>query len=257
MNRLMTWTAILLAIAVAVPAQMAADEHEGPSAFPVEAYICNYVDGAGSAEFDAWVDSWNAWADEAGMTEYMAVTMVPFYHGPDQDFDFIWLGASPTAASLGRDQDMWLAQGGELQASLAEVVECSSHSNFASMEFKSPGDGPIPDSLVVGFSDCKMGEGVSFGDIAPAMAEWGAYRAEEGVGGGIWAFFPAFGGGGEEFDFKYVASAANLEALGVGWDQYASGGYAKAEELFADKLDCDSSRVYIATTRRRATPPAE
>ena len=258
MKRLMACAAFatLIAFAGIAPAAAQDEADSGPTAFPVEAYICSYVEGAGAAEFDAWVDSWNAWADEAGMTEYMAVTMVPFYYGPDQDFDMIWLGASPTATSLGRDQDKWLTQSA-LQASLAEVVECNAHSNFASVEFKSPGDGPIPDSVVVGFSDCKLEEGMTFDDVAPAMGEWAAYRTENGVEGGIWAFFPAFGGGGEEFDFKYVASAANLEALGVGWDQYSAGGYTKAEELFAGKLDCDSSRVYVATTRRRAAPPAE
>lgn len=249
--------ASILCVALGPTAAATQEGDDGPMAFPVEGYICSFLDGAGPADLDAWADGWNAWADEAGLTEYWAFTLTPFYFGPDQEFDFIWLGGSPNATSLGRDQDKWLTTGGESQASLAEIIECGSHTNFAALEFKSPGDGPPPDSFVVTLSDCEMSEGTSFDDVAPALGEWAAYREENGVGGGIWVFFPAYGGGSEKFDFKYVTSAGSMEALGGGWDQYADGGHEKATELFADKLDCDSSRVYTATMRRRAAMPDE
>jgi hypothetical protein len=45
----------------------------------------------------------------------------------------------------------------------------------------------------------------------------------------------------------------NLEDQGVDYDQYSESGWMKAEELFTGKVDCDSSRVYLGTNRRRAT----
>jgi hypothetical protein len=48
----------------------------------------------------------------------------------------------------------------------------------------------------------------------------------------MWVFFPAYGGGGEEFDFKFIAAWQNLEDQGVDYDQYSESGWMKAEELF-------------------------
>ncbi len=256
-----TVSAALLVLALA-PSVALADHHEeekkGPSAIPVEAFICSFNEGKGAADLDQVVANWNTWANIAGLNDYIGITLTPYYYGPEQmEFDFIWLGASFTAAGLGRAQDTWLATGSESAAEWAELATCASHSNFAALPFKAPpADGP-PDTFVMSFSDCSMAEGKTFDDAAPALAAWGEYRAENGSIGGIWAFMPAYGGGGEKYDFKYVATHANLEGLGNDWDQYAAGGYAKAGELFEGVIDCDSSRTYIATTRRRPSPPAE
>ena len=64
--------------------------------------------------------------------------------------------------------------------------------------------------------------------------------------------FPSYGGGGEEFVFKFISAWQNLEEQGEDYDQYSESGWMKADELFAGKLDCDSSRVYLGTNRRRA-----
>jgi hypothetical protein len=66
--------------------------------------------------------------------------------------------------------------------------------------------------------------------------------------------FPAYGGGGEEFDFKYVASWRTHEQQGIDYDSWDPD---KNEELFDGVLDCDSSRVYNATNRRRAAEEEE
>ena len=65
-------------------------------------------------------------------------------------------------------------------------------------------------------------------------------------------FFPAFGGGGEEFEFKWVTAHQNLEDMGADWDHFNESGWEKANELFRGKLLCDSSRAYIATNQRMA-----
>ena len=64
--------------------------------------------------------------------------------------------------------------------------------------------------------------------------------------------FPSFGGGKEDYDFKWVSTADSFESLGADWDQFSESGWQKANELFRGKLSCDSSRAYVATPRRLA-----
>jgi hypothetical protein len=230
-----------------------AQDEENEAAVPVEIYTCNYNDGYGPADLDATAAKWNAWADGRGVTDYTAWTMSPYYFGPDQLFDFIWLGVTPDAKALGRAQDNWLAHGGEVAAEFATISTCDAHSNFAAVQFKEPPDREDPSSVVLTFSDCKIAEGKSFGqDIAPALGAWAEYRTGHGSDAGMWVFFPVYGGGGSEFDFKWVVSHANYEALGADYDQYGQAGRHKDRELFADILDCDDARAYNLTNRRQA-----
>ena len=54
-----------------------------------------------------------------------------------------------------------------------------------------------------------------------------------------------------------VRSVGHLEDLGADWDQLSESGWKKAGELFAGKLECDSSRSYLATNRRMAADDGE
>lgn len=234
-----------------------ADSHEessdGPDpATPVELYACKYNEGKGPADLDNVVDKWNAWADEQGLQDYSGWTLVPYYSGPDQEFDVIWLGGSDSAKMLGRAQDRWIATGGDVLNEFNEVWSCDIHANFAVLKYKTPPERSDPSNIVVSFSDCNLAEGTTFGDISPALSSWAEYRSGHGSTSGMWVFFPAYGGGGEEFDFKFISAWQNLEDQGVDYDQYNESGWKKAEELFAGKVDCDSSRVYLGTNRRRA-----
>jgi hypothetical protein len=234
-----------------------ADSHEssaeGPDpATPVEIFPCTFNDGKGPSDLDKVVEKWNAWADEQNLQDYSAWTLVPYYSGPDQEFDVLWLGGSPSAKALGRAQDRWLATGGDVMDEFNKLWTCSAHSNFAALEYKTPPEREDKSHIVVSFSDCTMNDGMTFGDISPALSEWSAYRAGHGSTSGMWVFFPAYGGGSEDFDFKFISAWQNLEDQGADYDQYAESGWVKGDELFAGKLDCDSSRVYLGTNRRRA-----
>lgn len=236
---------------------VAQEEGQIEAATPIEIYACNYNEGMSAADLDAVTAKWNRWADKQKLNDYSAWTLVPFYSGPEQEFDYLWLGGSPTAKALGRAQDDWLATGGKVQEEFENVGPCNAHGNFAALQLKEPPERRNPSNIVISFSDCNFNEGTSFGDVAPALSAWAEYRTAHGSTAGMWALFPAYGGGGEEFDFKFVASYANYEEQGVDWDQYSQGGYQKAEEIFADMLDCDSSRVYSATNRRMAADDDE
>jgi len=243
-----------LVIAVGCSNGEAQDEEEDAVA-PVEIYACNYTDGHGPADLDAVSAKWNTWADGQGLNDYTAWTLTKFYSGPDQEFDFLWLGVSPTAQALGAAQDDWLANGGEVGAEFQRISTCDGHTNFAAVQFKEPAERDDPSSVVISFSDCNIEDGKNFSDhVAPAITAWAEHRTAQGSRAGHWVLFPAYGGGGEEFDFKYVASYANLEEQGVDYDSWDED---KNRELFEGVVDCDSSRVYNAQNRRRAADDEE
>lgn len=229
-------------------------EGEAPSIVPVEIYVCSYNEGKGSADLDKWSAKWNDWADSKMPEAYSAWTLTPFYYGADQDFDFLWLGVSPDAVTLGRAYDNYLSNSGDLQAQFEQMAACPAHSNYATMNIKKAPDDRYGDSFVISFSDCKIAEGKSFEDASPALQAWSEYRSGHGSEAGMWILWPAYGGGDAEFDFKFVASHPNYASLGADYDQYARGGYAKAEELFKDILECNESRAYNATQRRDGMP---
>ena len=143
-----------LVIAAGCSNGVAQDDDEEDGAIPVEIYACNYNEGMGPTDLDAVTAKWNAWADERGLNDYTAWTLTKFYFSDNQDFDYLWLGVSPTAQALGAAQDDWLANGGEIAAEFEKLGPCNGHSNFASLEFKAPpDDGDPPDNVVISFSD--------------------------------------------------------------------------------------------------------
>ncbi len=82
--------------------------------------------------------------------------------------------------------------------------------------------------------------------------DWAKYRDGHGSTAGQWVLFPWYGGGGEEFDFKYVQAWQNLADQGADYDQINEGGWEKVNELFRGMLACDANRVYLATNVRMA-----
>jgi hypothetical protein len=240
---------VLMAAIGSATAQDEAGE-ESPI-FPVEIYTCNYHDGSGPAQLDQWVTKWNAWADTA-LAPYSAWTLTPFYYGDEQTFDFIWLGTSPDAATMGRAYDEFL-RNPELNDHFEKIAHCDAHSNFATMNVKQPPDDDAT-SFVLNFSDCEVAEGKSWDDVGPALKAWSEYRTGHGSQAGMWVLWPAYGGGAVDFDFKFVTSYRDYASLGTDYDQYGKEGYKKADELFNGLLDCDVARSYVAVERRDGIP---
>jgi hypothetical protein len=234
-----------------------ADSHEGDAeeanvASPMEMYSCTYNDGKGPADLDAATEKFNAWADKQKIDDYSAWTLVPFYSSAEQEFDVLWFGASDKAKALGRVQDKWLATGSKEAEAFADAMTCDTHAAFAVLMMKQPPQSEDESNFIVTFSDCEIAEGMTFDDLYMPIKEWGEYKAENGSSAGHWVFFPSYGGGNEDYDFKWVSTADSFESLGANWDQFSESGWEKANELFRGKLSCDSSRVYVATTRRSA-----
>jgi len=234
-----------------------ADEHEGESdeanvASPLEMFSCKYNEGKGPADLDAATKKFNTWADKNGIDDYSAWTLVPYYASAEQDFDVLWFGGSEKAKTLGSIQDNYLVNGTKIQEGFNEVLTCDTHAAFAVLQMKEPPKRDNPSNIVISFSDCNTSEGTTFDDLYMPLQEWGKYKGEQGSTAGMWVFFPAYGGGGEDFDFKWVTAHQNLEDMGADWDQFSESGWQKANELFPNTVQCDSNRTYLATNRRMA-----
>ncbi len=226
-------------------------QDDGMLVIPVELFTCTYNNRQDPDDLDNVIDKWNAWADRNEIDDYAAWTLTPYYFGPDQEFDVIWMGAGKTAVALGKSQDAYLANNDGLDDDFEEVISCDSHSNFASVNYKAPPEGATPASSVLTFSDCKYKEGATFSAVSAAMAQWSQHLSDEGSVTGIWHWYPVYGGGGEEFDFKWLQAHANLADLGADYDRYGTGGgFRTRGTLLNHLIDCDSSRAYLAQSRR-------
>lgn len=229
----------------------ASAQDDGMLVIPVELFTCTYNNRQDPDDLDRVIDKWNDWADGIGLDDYAAWTLTPYYYGPEQEFDMIWLGAGKDAVALGAAQDSYLANNEGLQDDFEEVISCDAHSNFASINFKAPPEGATPANSVLTFSDCKYKEGATFESLSTAMAEWSQYLSDAGSIAGIWHWYPAYGGGGEEFSFKWLEAYANLADLGADYERYGNGGgFATYGRLMGHLIECDSSRAYLAQSRR-------
>lgn len=226
-------------------------QDDGMLIIPVELFTCNYTDGKGPDDLDKVVAKWNKWADKSGIDDYAAWTLTPYYFGPEQEFDVIWLGAGKDAVALGKAQDAYLAEDSGLHAAFAEVVSCDAHANFASINFKPGPKGDTPSNSVLTFSDCEYKEGATFDALGKAMGQWAQHLSDGGSNATIFHWYPLYGGGNQEFSFKWLEAHENFATLGADYERYGNGrGFETKRALFSHLISCDSRRAYIAESRR-------
>jgi hypothetical protein len=218
---------------------------------PVELFTCNYNDGKGPGDLDKVIAKWNKWADKKGVDDYAAWTLTPYYFGPEQEFDVIWLGAGKDAVALGKAQDSYLAEDEGLHAAFNEVISCDAHSNFASINHKAAPKGATPANSVLTFSDCEFKEGATFDALGTAMGEWSQHLSDGGSNASIFHWYPVYGGGQEELSFKWLEAHKNFAELGADYERYGNGrGFETKRKLFNHLISCDSRRAYLAQNRR-------
>jgi len=227
------------------------EESDDLNAVPVETFTCDFNEGKGPGDLNGVIEEWNAWMDSTGQTSYFAATLWPHYFG-ELAFDVGWLGAWPDANAMGAGTDHWLTNGGEVGAKFGAVLDCTSHTNYVSINVKeSPdSDDDSDNKFVLTFSNCSVEEGKTFDDVLAAQDTWNAYADENGFIGGAWILWAIYGGDNEDYDFKYVESSPDYTTFGADYQRYSDGAYLKAEEIWQDVMDCDSGRVYSATAVR-------
>lgn len=241
----------MTALVVAAGTGIAWADADGGKVVPVELFACKYNDGMGPADLEKATGKWTSWADKNGMDNYAAWTLTPWYYGPEQEFDMLWLGAGKDAVALGASQDMYVETGGEVAKGFSEVLTCDAHVNFASLNYKRSSEGATPSNSVLTFSNCSRKEGAPPDALGEAMEKWVAHLDAQGSKASIFHWYPAYGGGSEKFDFKWLEAHKNLAALGKDYDSFGTGGgYKLYGELFGDLIECDAARAYLAKNRR-------
>ena len=227
------------------PAIAQADDHESPGVTPVETYVCKFQEGKSMQDLDGVIKDWNRFMDRnAGKSGYQAILLLPSFYG-ERNFDVGWVGFAQDAKSLGQALDTWRDKGGEMAAAFAEVIDCPARTNYASLSV-AEGSGKMPPNPVLTFSDCTVKDGVDMEAAIDAVHEWAKWRKEGGQDGPSWIWFPGYGENLDaEYDFKFLEGFENYEDWGADWDLYGNGGgWQKARELFSEKLECNSGRVY-------------
>lgn len=218
---------------------------------PVELFTCNYNDGKGAGDLDKVIAKWSKWADKKGIDDYAAWTLTPYYFGPEQEFDVIWIGAGKDAVALGKAQDSYLAEDSGLHEAFNDVLSCNAHANFASINFKKSPKGATPSNSILTFSDCTFKEGATFDALGKAMGQWSQHLSDGGSNATIFHWYPVYGGGSEEYDFKWLEAHENLAALGADYERYGNGrGFETRRSLMSHLISCDSRRAYVAQNRR-------
>lgn len=218
---------------------------------PVELYVCSYNEGMGRGDLNAVVEQWSASMDEGDADAYAAWLLTPYYHGADQDFDVIWMGAYKDGIAMGEGEHAWITEGGEMAGAFAEVMDCGVHVGLSSAMYQSPPDNETPGSAILTMSDCKMNEGTRYSDVRAAEVKWAAHRTESGSKAGMYHWFPTYGGGDQEFDYKIVYAFPDFRELGKDWEMIANGGGREVSQgLFGDLDECNDERVYVATSIR-------
>ena len=251
MNKILTTFvsgSLLLSAGLAI-----ADGHEGdkPTFRPVETWTCDYNEGKGPDDLEEVNAEWNDWMDDENQNDYFAALVTPQYYG-EWPFDVAWLGVWRDGNAMGTGTDLWLTEGGEIGAAYGEVVNCKSHTNFASQRVRAPqpNDDESDNTFVLTFSNCSIKDGKSYEDFMAAQEAWNAYADEHGIMEGNWVWWPIFGESDNDYDFKYVAGMDDHTQTGANWQKYSEGHYAKSSELFDGILDCDIGRMYDARVVR-------
>lgn len=220
---------------------------------PVELYVCNFNDGQDAGDLDRVTRRFNDYMDKKNADYYAAWTLSPYFYGPTQNVDFIWMGAYRDALALGADTDEWLSTGREIAEAFDEVAECNTHLGLNSAMYKSPPNNETPASSIISIMDCKLNEGHRYSDIRSAELKWAEHMNSVGSTAGTWHWFPRFGGGTAEYDYKVVNAYANFSEMGKDLERRANGGdFSVSQDIFGDIDECDDARVYVAQSRRSA-----
>ena len=253
MNRIVAGSAVVFALLFtgSVFAQVSADGMG--KVLPVELFVCDYNKGQDEGDLNKAIDRWTEFMDGNDTNNYAAWTLTPYFYGGDQDFDFIWMGAYTDGNAMGAGIDNWLRDGGDAAEGFNEVADCRAHVMLSSAMYKSPTNNETPATGIITMMDCELNEGKRYSDIKKAEMNWAEYLTNNGSAGGYWHWFPNYGGGDAEFDYKVVFAYNNFTDFGADFEHAANGGGREAgQENFANIDDCDDARVYLATSRRAA-----
>lgn len=252
------WPVLLVTIVFAASTMNIAeaqDDSRMSKFVPTEIFACNYREGKGPKDLDAAIDNWNKHLDSQKGDTYAAWTLTRQYYSSEQDFDLLWLGAWTDGNAMGKGRDNYHATGRAIQAGFSAVVDCAGHAGYVSWAYKLPSNygTSTSDTGVMAFTDCNMKEGANYDSMQAGLKAWAEVLSESGSEAAIYQWWPVYGGGDTEFDFKIVTVYSNYAEQGADLERMGNGElWRKRMELVGDQFSCNVSRVYDGKSRRSA-----
>ena len=238
----------LLACAAGLAPSQAQD---GPPQFrPLEVWACSFNDGMDQGDMD---DVYEDLVADTGDTAYAAFQINPYFAGQfGQNFDFVYLGAWADGSVMGADLATYL---GTPDDAWDETVSCEG-SMFAS-NWIQPIDAPDEEgNFVLTVSDCTVDHGSTAGQAVGAISRYNDYRVANGMTIGTLVWFPVYGGGDAEFDFKLVHVYQGPQHLGDSFKwSVDNAAYNVSNSMRQGLVSCDEARMYTGHTIMNNLPP--
>lgn len=220
---------------------------------PVELYACSFVDGKGQSDLDAVLAQFNEFMDAENVSDYAAWQLTPYFYGPAQSYDMLWMGVFTDGNAMGRGFHRWITKGRDAAAAFDEVVQCGAHIGLSSAMYRPPAAKETSGPMIMSLSDCEMNEGTRYSDVRSAELAWAGYAEENDMNVGTYHWFPSVGDGNQDYDYKLLSVYMDFEAMGADWEMLANGGGRGAsDDIFGDLDECNDARVYLANTVRAA-----
>jgi hypothetical protein len=187
---------------------------DGPPQFrPVEMWVCNFNNGKDQGDMDKVYEDIVA---EAGDSAYSAFQLNSYFR-VNQEFDFIYLGAWADGSTMGASLGGEMAGDSDAGEGWEETVTCP-HGN-------------------------------SNAQALGALRRYSDYAKANGSNVGTVVWFPAFGGGATEFDFKVANVYSDAQHFGDSMQWFTENqAYIARTNMTEGIVSCDSPRVYSGRT---------
>lgn len=215
-----------------------------PQFAPVELWACSYRDGKDHGDF---ADVLEDLVEFTGDIPSASRMLTPYLRGPQQAMDFIYIATWPDGSTMGRDVGNYMENGSDADEAWEETVECNASLLYARLLINQPSAEPDNDNnFILTVSDCKVAHGRSTGQAIGAIQRYNEYRVAGGSDITTLLWFPVYGGGGAEFDFKLVHAYDNYQHLGDSFQWVIDNqAYTVNQDMTDGLVSCDEARVYI------------
>jgi hypothetical protein len=229
------------------PATLAQDD--APTFRPLEMWTCKFKDRKDQDDMDELYEAEIALGEAPG---HAAWQLDPYLVGNRVElFDFIWLGSWTSGTAMGEGIANFRDTAGDISEGWAETVDCMGYmyASTTIQEVEDQGDGS--GNFMLSVSDCKVHHGATAGQALGALRRWNDYRKANGSIVPTFAWFPAYGQGGAEFDFKLAQAFAGPRGLGSAFSWYVDNeAYSVLNAITQGIVDCDEARLYDGRTIR-------
>jgi len=242
MKRLfMSAVATMFVLTLGMTSTMAQD---GPPQFrPVEVWACSFKDGKDQGDMD---DVYEDIVEAAGDTAYSAFQLNPYFTGTfGQNIDLIYIGAWADGSVMGADMASYV---GNNDDGWDDTVDCQSFM-YASdwIQPVAPPDGS--GNFMMAISDCSIDHGNTPAQAIGALNRFNDYRVANGLTVGTLVWFPVYGGGNAEFDFKLLSVYPGAQGLGDAFKwSVDNAAYNTSRAIMDGVVGCDAARVYTGRT---------